>query len=131
MAPIYVVIYRILNSSKAEAAIKDCPAILLVSLTEAWVLMKLGKDFIQSRNRVIALQVLQFLLYGLARQLIVLALLQEMTVMARMDAVWKEALQWNRLLDVVQARHAEFIQRHKWVNWLLAHASKVTWPEIA
>lgn len=52
-------------------------------------------------------------------------------MVAGVDAVGQQALQRNRLLDVVQAGHAEFAQRHECVHWLLADASDVAGAQIA
>ena len=84
-----MIINGILNSTEAKAAVKDCPAILFVSLTETGVLMELREDFVQSWNRMIALQILQLLLDGPACQLIVLAFLKKMAMVARMNAIGK------------------------------------------
>ena len=52
---INMIINRILDASEIEAAIQDGPAVFLVTLTEARVLMKLSEDFIQGWNWVVAL----------------------------------------------------------------------------
>ena len=67
-----VVVDGVLDASEAEAAVQDCPAILFVSLAETRILMQLREYFVEGWNRVVTLQILQLLLYGLAGQLIVL-----------------------------------------------------------
>lgn len=53
---INMIIDRILYSSEAEATIEDRPAVLLITLTEAGVLMQLRQDLVQRWDRMIALQ---------------------------------------------------------------------------
>lgn len=84
-----MVINWIFDSTKTKSTVEDSPTIFFITLTEAWVLVQLRQDFIQRRDWVVALQVLQLLLYGPAGQLVVLALLEEVAVLARMHAIWK------------------------------------------
>jgi len=70
-----VIIDWILNSAEAEATVEDRPAILLVTLTEAGVLMQLRQDLVQRWDRMVTLQMFELLLYGFAGQLIILCLL--------------------------------------------------------
>ena len=87
-----MVIDWILYSPEAKSAVKHSPAIFLVALTEAGVLMQLRENLVQRGNWVVALQMLEFLLNRFASQLIVLALLQEMAVVARVHAIWEQTL---------------------------------------
>ena len=52
---INMIIYWVFDSTKAEATIKDCPAVLFVSLAEARVLVELRENLVQRRYRMIAL----------------------------------------------------------------------------
>jgi hypothetical protein len=75
-----MIVYRIFDSSKTKAAIQNSSTVLLVALAEARILMELRQDLIQRWYRMIALQVLQFLLDRATSQLIILALLQKVPV---------------------------------------------------
>lgn len=72
---VYLVVNGVFYSSKAESSIQNGSAVLLVSLAETWILMQLVEDFVESWNRMITLQVFQFLLNRSACKLIILALL--------------------------------------------------------
>ena len=80
---VYVVVDRIINSSKTKPSIQNSSAVLFVSLSEAWVLVELRENFVQRRYRMIALQMLQLFLYGSTSKLVILALLQEMPLVTR------------------------------------------------
>lgn len=54
-----------------------------------------------------------------------------MPVVARVKAIWEQTLQRNRLLHVVQARHAKLTKWYEGVHRLLTDASNVTGAEVA
>lgn len=71
MAPVDVVVYRVLDATKAKAAIQDRSAVLFVALPEPWILVQLGENLIECRHLHLPRQVIELILYLLIGQLFI------------------------------------------------------------
>lgn len=79
-----VVVDRILEAPEAKPPVKNCPAILFITLAKPWILVQLGQDLIQAWDRGFLWKQLQLLLDRLlSKDFIFLELLHQTTVIRR------------------------------------------------
>ena len=63
---IYLLKYWVLYTTETKATVKNCSAVILVSLSESWILVKLSKNFIQRWNWSLSFHLLQFIVSWLS-----------------------------------------------------------------